>query len=128
VLVDRVDDPADTRITTDSLVLGVDEDDFEVLVGRILVDPVGVQDAEVGAATTNSLFGSGAEGSLILELVHTLVGGFAESGTLWHRLLATTTADTNSVDDITLLGLVSETTSLVRSRGTRSAMDDIQLS
>jgi len=76
-LVDGVDDPVDARITTDGLVLRVDEDDFEVLVGRILVDPVGVEDAEVGGATTDTLFGGGTERALVLELVHTLVGGLA---------------------------------------------------
>ena len=74
VLVDRVDDPVDTGIATDSLVLRVDEDDLEVLVGRILVDPVGVENTQVGATTTDTLLGGGLEGSLVLELVDTLVG------------------------------------------------------
>ena len=145
--MDRVDNPADARITTDSLVLGVNEDDFEVLVGRILVDPVGVEDTKIGATTTDSFFGGGAEGTLVLELVHTLVRGFAwrvtvsllmfevciwpshtECSTLGHRLLATTASNTDSVDDIALLGLVSETTSLVWSGRTGSAVNDVQLS
>lgn len=42
VLVDGVNDPVDASIAADSLVLGVDEDDLKVLVGRVLVDPVGV--------------------------------------------------------------------------------------
>jgi hypothetical protein len=33
VLVDGVDDPVDARIAADSLVLGVNENDLEVLVG-----------------------------------------------------------------------------------------------
>ena len=77
VLVDRVDDPVDAGIAADGLVLGVDEDDLEVLVGRVLVDPVRVQDAQVGAAASDTLFCGRLEGSLILELVHTLVGGLA---------------------------------------------------
>jgi len=39
-LVDRVDDPVDAGVTADSLVLGIDENDFKVFVGRVLVDPV----------------------------------------------------------------------------------------
>jgi hypothetical protein len=77
MLVDWVDNPVDAGITTDSLVLGVNEDDLVVLVGRVLVDPVGVEDAEIGATTANTLFSSGAEGALVLELIDTLVGGFA---------------------------------------------------
>ena len=80
VLVHRLDDPVDTGIAADGLVGGVDEDDFVVLVGRVLVDPVGVEDTEVSAAAADTLLGSGLEGALVLELVHTLVGGLAYSG------------------------------------------------
>ena len=70
-------DPVDARVTADSLVLRVDEDDLEVLVGRVLVDPVRVEDAEVSAAAADALFGGGFERALVFELVHTLVGGLA---------------------------------------------------
>jgi hypothetical protein len=66
-----------TGITADGLVLGVDEDDFVVLVGRVLVDPVGVEDAQVGAAASDTLLSGGLERTLVLELVDTLVGGLA---------------------------------------------------
>jgi hypothetical protein len=75
--VNGLDDPVDAGITTDGLVLRIDEDDFEVLVGRILVDPVGVEDTEIGSTTTNTFFSGGTKRTLILELVHTLVGGLA---------------------------------------------------
>lgn len=58
VLVDGVDDPVDAGVTADGLVLGVDEDDLEVLVGGVLVDPVRVQDAQVGATAADTLLGS----------------------------------------------------------------------
>lgn len=75
--MDTAADPADTRVATDGLVLGVDKDDLVVLVGRVLVDPVGVQDAQVGAATADTLLGGGREGALVLQLVDTHVGGLA---------------------------------------------------
>ena len=77
VLVDGLDDPVDTRVAADGLVLGVDEDDFVVLVGRVLVDPVRVEDSEVSAAAADTLLGGSLEGSLVLQLVDTLVGGLA---------------------------------------------------
>jgi hypothetical protein len=77
VLVDGVDDPVDAGVDADGLVLGVDEDDLVVLVGGVLVDPVGVQDAQVSAAAADTLLGGGLEGALVLELVDTLVGGLA---------------------------------------------------
>jgi hypothetical protein len=42
VLVYRLDDPVDAGVPTNSLVLRINENDFEVLVSGILVDPVGV--------------------------------------------------------------------------------------
>ena len=37
------DDPVDARIAANGLVLRVDEDDLEVFVGRVLVNPVRIQ-------------------------------------------------------------------------------------
>lgn len=42
-----------------------------------MVDPVGVEDAEIGAAEADTLFCGGLEGALVLELVDTLVRWFA---------------------------------------------------
>lgn len=77
VLVDRVDDPVDAGVAADRLVLGVDQDDLVVLVGRVLVDPVRVEDAQVGATAADTLLGGGPERALVLELVHTMSGGLA---------------------------------------------------
>ena len=77
VLVDGLDDPVDARVAADGLVLGVDADDLVVLVRRVLVDPVRVEDAEVGAAAADTLLGGRLERALVLELVDTLVGGLA---------------------------------------------------
>ena len=57
--------------------LGIDKDDLEVLVGGILVDPVGVENAQVGAAASDTLLSSRFEGALVLQLVDTLVGRLA---------------------------------------------------
>jgi hypothetical protein len=127
VLVDGVDDPVDAGIDADGLVLGVDQDDLVVLVGRVLVDPVRVENAQVGAAAADTLLSGGLEGALVLELVDTLVGGLAVGGTLGGRALAATAADADAVDHVTLLGLVAETAGLVETRGARGAVDNVQL-
>ena len=49
-------------------------------------------------------------------------------GTLWHWALATSTADTDTVDNIALLGLVTQTACLIRTRWAGSTVDDVQLS
>ena len=136
-LVHWFNDPVDTRITTNSFVLGVDKDNFEILVGRVLIDPVGVENSEIGTTTTDTLLGSRLERTLVLELVHTLVGGFAcgielvsclsslplvaprtVCSTLWHWLLAASPTNTHTVDDITLLGLITQTAGFVWTRWT----------
>jgi hypothetical protein len=58
VLVNWVDDPVDAGIATDGLVLRVDKDDLEILVGGVLVDPVRIENTQVGAATSNTLLSS----------------------------------------------------------------------
>lgn len=80
VFVDGVDDLVDVGVVVDGGVLGVDEDDFVVFVGRVLVDLVGVEDVEVGVVVVDMFFGGGFEGVLVFELVDILVGGF-----VWRR-------------------------------------------
>lgn len=75
--MDALADPVDTRITADGLVLGIDKDNLVVLVGGVLVEPVGVEDTEVSAAAANTLLSGGLESTLVLELVDTHVGGLA---------------------------------------------------
>jgi len=127
VLVNRFDDPVYPRVATDGGVLWVDENDFEILVGRILVDPVGVEDSKICASSAYTLFGSGFERSLVFELVDTLVGRFAICSTLGNRLLATTTSDTNAVNHVSLLSFVAQATSLVGTGGSSGAVNDIEL-
>jgi hypothetical protein len=133
-LVDWIDDPVDAGVSANSLVLGIDEYDLVVLVGGVLVNPVGVKDAEVGTAAADTFLGSGSERTLIFQLVHTLVGRLACGrkvisvlvfndgsqfshticSTLWYWSLAASTANADTVNDISLFGLVSKTASLVR--------------
>jgi hypothetical protein len=125
--VDGVADPVNAGITADGLVLGVDTDNLEVLVGRVLVDPVGVQDTQVGAAATNTLLSGSGQSTLVLKLVDTLVGRLAVCGALASGRLTATAADTDAVDDVALLGLVTKTASLVGAGGARSTVDGVEL-
>jgi len=124
VLMNGLDNPVDARITADGLMLWVDKDNFVVFVCGILVNPVGVENTQIGASSANTLLSGRSERSLIFQLIDTLVGWLAIGSTFWNRLLATSTSDTDTVDDISLLGLVSKTTSLVRTRWTRRTMAD----
>lgn len=75
--MDRLDDPIDARISTDGFVLGVHKNDFEVLVRRVLIGPVGVQNSQVGTTASDTFFSGGLKGALVFQLVDSLVGWFA---------------------------------------------------
>lgn len=127
VLVHRLGDPVDAGIAADSLVLRVHTDHLEVLVDTVLVHPVRVQDTEVRHLAANTLLSKGTERALGLQVVHTLTNGLTVSSTLRNVLLAVTAADTHTVDNVALLGLVAKAASLVRARGARGAVHHVQL-
>ena len=56
------------------------------------------------------------------------IGFHTVCSTLGDWLLATSTTNSDTVNDIALLGLVTKTASLIRARRTGSAVDDVQLS
>jgi hypothetical protein len=57
-----------------------------------------------------------------------MIPGHTVGGTLGHWALAASTTDTNTVDDIALLGLVTQTAGLVGTRWAGCSVNDIQLS
>lgn len=61
-------------------------------------------------------------------MVDTLPDGFTVGSTLGCWLLPVSPPDSDSVDEITLLGLVAQSPCLVGSRGSASSVDDCQLS
>lgn len=59
VLVDGTTDPVGPRVVADLGVVRIHEDDFVVLHGRVLVDPVRVQDTEIGILASDLFFRDG---------------------------------------------------------------------
>jgi len=82
-------------VVSDGIVLWVHKDDFEVLVCRIFTNPVGVENTEGTAVTTDTLFGNRLKSASELH-EDTLVNWFTHGGTLWYWLLASTTSHTDS--------------------------------
>ena len=124
----------------------VNEDNLVVLVHTVLVDPVRVKYAEVTATTADTLLRRAPQAALELDVVDTLADGLAVGSTykiqlqklfpltspskrtLGDLLLAVTPPDTDTVDNVALLGLVAQSVSLVWSRWARSSVDDVELS
>jgi len=127
VLHHRGDDPVDSWVTTDGLVLWVDEDDLEVLVAGVLADPVRVEYTEGAALSACTFLGLGPEGSGKLKLGDTHGDWLTVADTLGDRSLTAATLDTNTVNDVTLLGLVAETTGLVWPGWSRRPVDGREL-
>mmetsp|Transcript_18290 Transcript_18290/g.27166 ORF Transcript_18290/g.27166 Transcript_18290/m.27166 type:complete len:215 (+) Transcript_18290:263-907(+) len=127
VLVYGVDNPVDARIIADDLVVRVDTDDFVVLHGSILSHPVGVQDTEVGVLTSDLLLSNTLKIALEVKLVNTVVLGLSVHHTLGNLTLAASTTNTGTDNHISLLGLVTETVSLLGTRGTVDTGDVVAL-
>ena len=116
MLLDGVHDPVDLGIAPDGGVSHVDHDHLEVLVGRVLADPVRVQDSEPLESATHSLLGDGLKVPLrLLLLDRTRALGLTIGTTLGDGALPASTPHGDPVDDESLLGLVSKTAGLVGS-------------
>ena len=54
MLLDRLCDPVDLGVPSDSLVEGVNEDHLKVLVGRVLTNPIGAKDTQSLDTSSNT--------------------------------------------------------------------------
>jgi len=127
VLHDRTADPVDLRVTTDSGVRGVDHDNLKELEGTILSNGIRVEDAEVHATSTSAHLSDGAEVVGAGHAQDPLIAGLAPDDSTVCRTTAATTTDADTINDIALLGLVAEHTSLVGAGGASSAVHDRQV-
>lgn len=126
-LHDRLADPVGLGIVADGIVLRIDQNDLEVLVRGVLVDPVRVEHAQVATFPAHALLGDGALVAGKLELSNTLVLGLTVLDALLHRALPATAAHAHAVHDVSLLRLVADTARLVRTSRPRRAVDGRQL-
>jgi len=127
VLVHWVDYPLNVRVAANGLVVRVSADYFKELVGRVLSHPIAVENTKSPAFTANTLLSNGLQRTLVLELINTNTLWLAVHLTLWHGLLATSTANTHTVDHPSLFGLVAKPARLVRPSRSRGAMNSCQL-
>ncbi len=114
MLVHRVDNPADTGVVSDGGVVGINHDDLVILVGSILVHPVTVEYPQVGTCPASTLLCHTAQVAHKLKLGDTLVLGLTVHDTLVVGSLAATTTNSATIDNITLLGLVTQLVCLLR--------------
>ena len=122
------DDPVDSWVLLDGSVVWINKDDLEELVGSVLSYPVGVEDSHVGASSSDLLFSNISVGSGLLELGDTLMDWLTENGTLVNCSLSSSSSDSDSVDNVSLLLLESHGSGLVKSRWSLDLVHDWKLS
>merc|ERR1719223_1994 len=112
-LVHRVDDPVDAGIIADLGVRRIDQNDFVILHCCVLVHPVRVQNAKVSILASDLFLSNVLKVTVELKVVDTLVLGFTEDHTTVVGALTSSATDSTSDNDVSLLGLVTETVSLI---------------
>lgn len=127
VLVGGVADPVDAGVITDDLVHRINHNALVPLVDGVLGNPVGVQQTEGSQLTADTLLSDGLQVTGSLDLLDTGGGGLAVADTLGDFALAATTFDADTEDGEALLGLVSQTTGLIRTRSAGSTVDSGEL-
>lgn len=127
VLVDWFGDPLGVRISSDSFMEWINEDNLKKFIRGIFTNPVGIQDSQSPTMAPSSLLSNGLKASGKFQLVNTMVDRLAISCTLRNWAFATTTADTNPVNNITLLSLVSQPPRFIRPGGAGSPVQRREL-
>ena len=121
-------DPVDSWVSSDSVVIWVNNDNFEELRDGILSNPVGVEDSHVLASSTDLLFSDVSVGSSFLLLSDTKMDWFTINDTLVDCSLSSSSSDSASVDDISLLLFESKSSGLIESRWSSNSVHDSELS
>ncbi len=128
VLVGGVGDPVDSWVVSDGVMGWVNHNNLEPLVNGILTYPVRVQDSESTALAAGSLLSNRSKVADKLLLSDTRILWLTIVDTLGNSLLSVTSLHSNSVHNVTLLGLVTESVSLIGSGWLTGSMDSWELS
>jgi len=102
-------DPVDLRVITNTIVMGIYADNFKVFRFDILGYPVGTKDAKgsLSNAATDTFFGTSLDVADRLQVLDTMSSRFAIGLTLVYFLLAASTANSNTVNNVTLFSPVT---------------------
>merc|ERR1712223_386700 len=128
VFVHSLADPLDGWVAPDGLVEGIYQDNFIKFVGRVLTNPVGVEHSQTTTMSASSFLSNASLATFKLQLVHTMCLGFTICATFWHRALAASTLHTDTIDDKSLLGTISEPAGFVWTARSASSVNPGQLS
>lgn len=123
-----VNNPIDSWIISDGTVSRIDQKYFKEFEGRILSNPIWVKNSKSWEFSSNSFLSNRLIILFVLKSGNTNRFKFSTNNTLWSRSLSVTSSDFNSVYNITLLGFVSKSSSLLNSGWSRDSVDGSKLS
>ena len=121
-------DPVDSWVSSDSVMVWINNDDLEEFGDSILSNPVGVEDSHVLASSSDLLFSDVSVGSSFLLLSDTKMDWLTVDNTLVDSSLSSSSSDSDSVDDVSLLLFESKSSGLVESRWSSDSVHDSELS
>ena len=127
VLVNWSGDPLGVRVSSDSFMEWINQDNLKESVHRIFTNPVGIQDPQGPTVAARVLFCNRLQASSKLELIDTMVDRLAVGGTLRNWAFAAPAAHTDPAYDIALFGLVTQSARLVEPGGARGAVQRREL-
>jgi len=119
--------PLNLRVSADGSMGRVDHDDFVIFVGRVITNPIGIQNAKRTNLATDTFLSNGLERALEFHLIDSMVSGLAVRAALGNGLLTRTAADADAVDHKPLLGAVSQPARLLYASWLRRPVDARQL-
>ena len=108
--------PVVSCIISDCVMRGVEQNGLKGFRRRILGHPVGVQESQISALSSNSFVRDSSEKTSLGLCVDTLMDWLSVHNTLGEHLLASSTANGNSPDRKALRALKSKFTGLVWTR------------
>merc|ERR1719305_1448399 len=128
VLVDSFTNPLNDWVTSNGLVERINKNDFKKLVGGVLANPVRVEDSQGTTLSSSTFLCNALSGTLEFQLINTMSLWFTISATFRNWAFTSSTLDSHSVDNVSLFGTVSQTTSLVWTSGSRGPVNCRELS
>ena len=120
MFVRRVAQPIDSGVVSNSVMVNINADDFEIFVGSVLTNPITVQNSQSSVFLSDSFFGDRSQRSSEFLLVNSDTVGFSVDYTLGHGSLSSSSSDSDSikmldvlfvmvpVNNISLFGFVSQ--------------------
>ena len=81
MFVNWIDNPLNAWIIPDLLMIRINQNDFIIFHGSILIDPIRIQNTQIGIFASHLFFGHTLQVTFKFQLIDTLIFGFAKHHT-----------------------------------------------